>query len=538
MTATAEDLRLDDVRNIILARKRADREDRLRRPVICVRDEAWEPVCYLRGELSASFEEILNDTGEGEFTIPASHLLTAWLLNPDNRLKDVHVTVETTYKRWGGKADYVQRITKAGELAAVRVHFLHDYNRAKKITCYANPATPAEIQFPKAMPYAGPGCSGVTIYGLTNNARINLGAYEIPANFFNPAAWVAGWNAADWWTHFVPINPLTDTSRWTVLSSRFANFHDLVGPTLADGQFHLSVTRWLPGDPWPMSSFIPEPPDHSVRLFKCLDKSGYSGPTGTMVDGLLNLVGTTAEDYINEIITLAARPDIPEYKLPGWFGTAQAAPFVVFPEGKYSRISSSEMTIHKAMAYAMVTGGKSPQWVNSAAKLAANAALGYLGAAIGNPGLALGVFDFLVEDVLLAFHRISNTLLKEKMGPDADPEAWVQGPGVGFTLSTLQALRTGFWDNRGYTSYKAEIEDGAPWRVGKHFDLGDRIAFEISGQLYVDNVRSLKIAWDRTTAPTWTIAIGNDEAEEEPAAKLMRYKEQLFSLLQQQGVEV
>ena len=94
-------------RNIILARKRADREDRLRRPVICVRDEAWEPVCYLRGELAASFEEILNDTGEGEFTIPASHLLTAWLLDPERRLKDVHITVETTYKRWGGKADYI-----------------------------------------------------------------------------------------------------------------------------------------------------------------------------------------------------------------------------------------------------------------------------------------------------------------------------------------------------------------------------------------------------------------------------------------------
>ena len=76
MTATATELRLDDVRDVILKRKREDREDRLKRPVICVRDEYWLPVCYLRGELAADFEEILNDTGEGEFTIPASHLLT------------------------------------------------------------------------------------------------------------------------------------------------------------------------------------------------------------------------------------------------------------------------------------------------------------------------------------------------------------------------------------------------------------------------------------------------------------------------------
>lgn len=536
MTATATELRLDDVRDVILKRKREDREDRLKRPVICVRDEYWLPVCYLRGELAANFEEILNDTGEGEFTIPASHLLTTWLLDPENRLKDVHITVDTTYKRWGGKCDYIQRVTKNGELAAVRAHFLHDYNRAKKITCFSNPAFPAEFQFPKAMPWAGPSCTGISTYGITNNARINLGLWEIPANIFDPVQWLPDWNASDWWTQFVPINPLTDTSRWTVMSSRFANFHDLVKPTLADASVHLEVTRWFPCEPWPMPSYV-DPPNHSVRLFKPVDKSGFSGPTGTMVDGLLNLVGTVAEDYINELITLMARPDVPEYKLPGWFGTATKAPFVVFPEGKYSRIASSEMTIHKAMAYAMVTGGKSPQWVNSAAKLAANAALGYLGAAIGNPGLALGVFDFLIEDVILAFHRVANTMLKERIGPDADPEAWVQGPGVGFTLSTLQAIRTGFWDNRGYTSFKAQIEDGAPWRVGKHFDLGDRIAFEIAGQLYVDNVRSLKLAWDRTTAPTWEVSIGDDTAEEEPAARLMRYKEQLFTLLQQQGVE-
>jgi hypothetical protein len=536
MTATATELRLDDVRDVILQRKREDREDRLKRPVICVRDEYWLPVCYLRGELAANFEEILNDTGEGEFTIPASHLLTTWLLDPENRLKDVHITVDTTYKRWGGKCDYIQRVTKNGELAAVRAHFLHDYNRAKKITCFSNPAFPAEFQFPKAMPWAGPSCTGIATYGITNNARINLGLWEIPANIFDPVQWLPDWNASDWWTQFVPINPLTDTSKWTVMSSRFANFHDLIKPTLADAQIHLQVTRWFPDEPWPMPSYV-DPPNHSVRLFKPVDKSGFSGPTGTLVDGLLNLVGTTAEDYINEILTLAARPGLSKYKLPGIFGTAQEAPFVSFTEGKYSRISSSEMTIHKAMAYAMVTGGKSPQWVNSAAKLAANAALGWLGAAIGNPGLALGVFDFLIEDVILAFHRIANTQLKARMGPDADPEAWVQGPGVGFTLSTLQAIRTGFWDNRGYTSFKAEIEDGAPWRVGKHFDLGDRIAFEISGQLYVDNVRSLKLAWDRTTAPTWSVSIGNDEAEEEPAARLMRYKEQIFTLLQQQGVE-
>ena len=47
----------------------------------------------------------------------------------------------------------------------------------------------------------------MTTYGITNNARINLGLWEIPANIFDPVQWLPDWNASDWWTQFVPINP-------------------------------------------------------------------------------------------------------------------------------------------------------------------------------------------------------------------------------------------------------------------------------------------------------------------------------------------
>lgn len=536
MTVTAPDLTLDDVRDNILTRRKAEERALIDRPEVIVSDSEWRPVCYLRGELAAQYEEIANDTGEAEFTILAEHLLTEWLLRPSLRLADVHLTIRTKYREWNGKCDTIQRIMKAGEMVAVRVHFLHDYNRAKKLICYANPALPAEVQFPKAMPWAGPSMSGITIYGLSNMFRINSPLHTIPDNLLDPSQWLSGLNINDWWTTMVPVNPLTDTSKWTVLSSRFANFHDLIKPTLADAGLVLRAERWWPGDPQPAPGFF-ELEDHSVRVFKLYDKSGFRGPSGTFVDGLLNLVGTTAEDYINEIISELSRPDVPEYKIAQWFGTRNDAPWVAFAEGQYSTVASSEMTIHKALAYAMLTGGKSPQWVNSLAKLAANAALGYLGMAIGNPGLALGVFDFMVEDVFLAFHRLPNPMRKAQMGPDADWEHWVQGPGTGFTLSTLQAMRTGFWDTRGYTSFTAEIDDRAPYIVGKHFDLGDRVSFEIGGELYIDNVTKIGLKWDRTTLPTHSITIGSGEAEEEPAAKLMRYKEQIMNLLQLQGVD-
>lgn len=526
-------LTLDDVRGHILTRRAAEQKAAFERPVICVRDKYWDPVCFVRGELSYDFEEVANDTGEAEFTIPGDHGLVPWLLDPALVKSDVHITASTQYWTWSGKCDTIQRITNEGEMVAVRVHFLHDYHQAKRLQCYAVPASPAEFQPIHAMPYAGPAASGITLYGLSNMWRVqSLSA--IPDNIFNPAEWSGVWDPSEWRTIMVPVNPATDTTTHTVLSSRFAGFHDLVSPTLASAQQLLSVLRWFPGMPQPAPSFFTL--DQPTRVFQVKDMSGYRGFTGTPVDGLLNLVGTIAEDYINQVISESGRVQPDEYKLPDWFGTIQEAPWVVFPEGKYSTVASTEMTIHKALAYAMVTGGKSPQWVNSAAKLAANAALGYLGMAIGNPGLALGVFDFLVEDTILAFHRMSNPLRKAEMGPDAWWEHWVQGPGVGFTLSTLQAMITGFEDTAGYTSYTAQLNAFSPYIPGKHFGLMSRIAFEINGHWHIDNVHRIRLKGDRNTLPTWEVTVGDGKNEESPTAKLTRYREDILTLIQQQGV--
>lgn len=535
MTAPPEFLTLDDVRNHLVARRRQEAAASRARPEMLICDKFWDPVAWVRGELAWDFQEIRNDTGEGEITIPGDHLLAYWLLDPARRKEDVGIYVKTPYWKWHGKCDYIQRIYKAGEMVAVRVHFLHDYHQAKRLVCFANPATPAEVQVPKAMPWAGPSATGVATYGLTNLWRVqSLNA--IPDNIFDPSQWAGMFDPSKWRTVMVPINPVTDTSEWAVMTARFPYWHDLVHPTLTSAKLLLQADRWMPGDPQPAPSFYNL--EHSTRVFRVLNKSAYSGPTGTLVDGLLNLVGTVAEDYINQIITELSREQPDEYRLPGWFGTVQSAPWVVFPEGKYSTVRSTTMTIHKALAYAMVSGGKSPQWVNSAAKLAANAALGYLGLLVGNPGLALGVFDFLLEDTLLAFHRIPNAIRKSEMGPDAWFEHWVQGPGVGFTLSTLQGLITGFGETDGYTSFTAEIDANAPYIPGKHFGLADRIAFEVMGTWQVDHVHAIRNKGDRVTDPTWEISIGNDQAEEDPTTKLMRYKENILTLIQQQGVGV
>lgn len=532
---TPEIISLDNTRTKVLDRRRAQRDALAKRPEIIICDKQWQTVAYLQGELMGDAEEIANDTGEADISLPGRHRLVPWLMTKQRWPEDVHIIIETPYKRWSGKCESIQRVIASGEMVAVKLHFLHDYDRAKHLECYATPGSPAEFQPIKAMPWVGPSVTGVNTYGLVNMWRVQMGIDSFPDDILAGMGMFDDYLPEDWWTTMVPNNPLVDTSRWAAMSARFPMFHDLVLPTLQDGGLHLSVRRWMPGDPpIPGLSLSGE---HSVRVFKTLDKSGYKGFTGTFADGILNVIGTLAEDYINEIAHELSRTVPEDYKLPAIFGTRQDAPFVVVPEGNLTPLSSSTMTIHKAIAYAMVTGGKSPQWVNSLAKLAANAALGYLGAAIGNPGLALGVFDFLVEDTILAFHRIPNPVRKSLMGPDANWEQWVQGPGVGFTLSTLQAMRIGFWDTRYYNSFEAEVDPAAlPWKLGKHFDLMDRIAFEIAGQLYIDHVTKWGISWSATEPVKYRLTIGDGRAEESPTAKMQRYKESILTVIQQQGV--
>ena len=294
---------LDDVRHHILQRRKVEQDKALERPTMVICDKYWEPVCQLRGELDWDVEKLANDTGEADITIPGDHLLVTWLLDPNRRKEDVHLRFNTAYWEWTGKCDIIQRVYRAGEMVAVRIHLLHDYHQAKRLICFANPALPAELQVPKAMPWAGPSASGVATYGLTNMWRMqSLNA--IPDNIFNPGAWGATFDPSQWWTVMVPINPLTDTSTWALFSARFPYWHDLVAPTLESARLLLDCSRWWPGQPQPAPGFYNL--THPTRVFRVKDMSGYRGPTGTLVDlcSGVGLFAATIGDRFDRVVTV------------------------------------------------------------------------------------------------------------------------------------------------------------------------------------------------------------------------------------------
>lgn len=520
-----------------LQKRTIDRQRAMRaRPYMRIWDKDWNFKCVLLGEISASFEEKLNDTGEGQVKLFGNHPLKDWLTAELNQQEDVHITVDLPGKRWSGKASTIQYSSDDKGFTYLTLTFLHEYEHMKKVVCYSNPLLPPEFQYPKIYIWAGPSIFGIKTMLFLNLMRRFLPLWALPENLFDPQSWVDNLNPNNWPIVVMPGDFFGDTSPWTVMTTRFGNFHDVVAPTLDDGKLQLTVTRWLPGDPQPAPNhmFLTKP----TLLIDVVEKSGVSGPSGTVFDGLLKTLSRIASDGVSEIISYTAQGTPPaEYEMPGFFGTVNSYPWVSWRNGMrtgLTGIQSFEMTIHKCLAGAVVTGGKSPQWVNAGIKLLLNGVLGYLGLLFGNPGLALGIFDSQVEDVVLAFHRVANPFRQAQMGKNAYGEHWENDAGTGFSLSALQAIRVGMWNTRAYTSFKVTVINGAPYWVGRHFDLGDRVSAEIgdTGELYVDNVYTLKLEWSRTQDPTWEIGIGNGEAEEMPGSVLARQIEQVKAIVQ------
>jgi len=545
MATTAE------VRRILAQRVEAQARAQRARPIVYLLDKNHQNARVLWGEHDPKFETKLNDTGEGSLTLLGSHKERDWLLKEIKEVEDVHVIVETPGHRWSGKATTIKYRSGEG-FEYIDLTFNHDYEHVKKVICYSNPILPPEFQWPKLWMYAGPSVAGIRGLMFLNLLRRFGPLWALPEDIFSSSSWRTNLNPATWPIIVRPMsNFLADTSMWTVLTTRFGNLHDVIAPTLKDAGLQVLTDRWMPadgvfaGDPQPapahMTLTLP------TLLLDVVDKSGVRGPSGTVLDGLIKLAATILSDGVSEVIdTLDWGTPPPQYSQPGFLGTVNEAPWVSFRNGMrtgLSGISSWEMVVHKTLATAVVTGGKSPSWVNSGIKLLLNAALGYLGMLFGNPGLALGLFDKQVEDVILAFHRVGHPVRQGITGRNQYGEHWENTGGTGFSVSALQAIRIGLWKTRAYTSFKFEIVDSAPYRINRHLTLGDRASGEVGatvdgiGQLYVDQIDGTGLSWSRDQDPKWDLKLGDSSAERQPGALLSHQLEQVRTIIQSLGVD-
>lgn len=525
----------------------AEKEERLKPPLVRFWDGNW----VLRGVVSrinsASVQELNNETGIAQFELPLDYWISRWVVNLDERsTKNIHCTVDKDGARWSGRMDEFVVVKNDDGTGVLRIRFKHDFEELKYIRCYSNPWLPPEVQFPRLWLLFGPSAWALKTTLLVNIIRLYSSAWAIAPDPMNPS----GWDSLDqstWWIAVKPGAIGDDYSLPTIVHSRFKSMFEVQQDITEDAQLTWTFRRYLAGDPPPWEGANLR---HGCLVIDLVDKSGFTSGTsfgGTLWDGLVRAFINIDSDGLTEGVDIINDPNMPgQYSNPSFMGTLPEAPWVIYRDGPNTGIQSSEFTMKPPTAVGVVGGGHSMPGVNELISATIQMAGDLKAMLPGAPPLG-GIADALLKplytDVFLAFGKHRSQQRAYSLGSSHYHEHWAEGGDRAYTLAWLLAMRTGMWVTREQTSHTVVVADGAPYRIGQpgfgHFWLGDRIGSTVrgmpEGRVFVDRVSELTLAWDRDKAPSWNIIVGAREIKD-PVIEAWKRIQKMLGILRDLGV--
>ena len=537
------------------------------RPLLRLWDKDMQYIGQIAQEKSVQVEEVASDSGGASIVVRRDNWLSETILYDRRAVEDLHITLDpnptkTDWRtRWGGKVTAVNAKRGADGLHTIELQAVSNREHLKHILCAATPFTPPEFQ-PLKMWLMPLNCrSALTISLFINLFRQYNPFAAIPTNILNPVSWLntdlRNLSSLNWPVQPQFINMLSDTSRTEIFTSRWQDFHTSSQSMLDDAGCIWRAYTWLLEDetsPHTEISLLGSGlkghnlsdsmeklmrPKRNCVVMAVEDKSGVVGPTGTLIDGPINLIAATIDNLVTETI-------FPEFDKNGdgqtdplvrkWFGVAPQPPWVTFRDGDYSAIVESERVVHGSTAKTIVVGGKSPGWVNELQTFGIQYGLAQLSELFYGPsGFAISgfmapgtagleqLYQGQLDDILLAYQRYTDPIRALQAGDMAFLENFEQGSsGSAYTISGELDIRTGIWKTRAYTNFRVSIRNGYPYVAGLDFQLGDRCAFEMANVLHVDQVSAIRYKWDKDTPVRVELSVGNDSQEEDPVGKAIK----------------
>ena len=552
----------------IVARRNVIISSHKQRPLIRLWDKNMNYIGRITGEREAEWQELMHSAGAASVKILRSNWLADFLIKDVRADEDLHITIDPRptkrhwSTRWAGKvtAAHIKR-TQEGthevelELISVWEHWRH-------LAFAANPVLPPEFQFPKIYMIAMNCRSAVSYSAIINLMRQYCPVLSIPTNLFNPGHWLVpvvdpalpfsnsdgslptlmNFNPLDWPVQMAFVNPVLDQSRLSFVVARWSMADVACEPILKDAGCFMRAVMFLEEDSdSPHTELVDligprlARPTRNAVVFIPQNKSGVTGPTGTLIDGILNLVGASGDDLLTEIIFPIDNDldGITDPLFRKWLGVAPAKPKVIFRDGEFSGIIESDRIQYKAKARTILTGGKSPGWLNQAQTFGIRYALTQIQTVIttgvfaqqGGPPIGAGlaeVYQGQLDDTAFAFMKWTDPKRVFSMGSHALLEHMENGSGTAWTVSGGITLRIGQWKTRPHTACKVSVVNGFPWFVYDDFELGDRVAFELADVLFTDQVSGIKWSYSASEAMKCELSIGTDEDEEDPFARGLR----------------
>lgn len=550
------------------ARRQVRDAQRKARPLMRLWDKRHDFIGRPGNELSVSAEELLHDTGTGDIEIMGDDWIVPFLREDVRADEDLHLTIdpypENRSWRWryGAKVTNVRVKRDKDGQQKVTLEVSHNREHWKHLLLAATPVCAPEVQPLKAFLMPANCRTGVTITGFVNLARNYWPPLAIVDNLLNPGAWitasdVGNLNPLNWPVQMQFVNPLLDQSRFTVLMSRWSDAHSVTKDIMKDAGCALRAYTWLPEDedsPHPeLAAIVGQEaarPGRACVVLACEDKSGVTGPTGTVVDGVVNLIAATGDDLITETLYTSD---------PEWFdkngdgkadpfirkilGVAPKRPAITLRDHDQSAIISSERSMVKSKAQSITTGGKSPGWVNQSITFGIRYMLSQIGQArpmVTGPASVStvqapqtegldNIYQGQFDNMLLAYMRHTDVIRVLRSGPYGYLDHFESGAGSAYTVSSTLSLRQGLWKTRPYQSFKVQVHNGRPHTLYYDFDLGDEMLFEIDGILYRDQLSAIRLHYDENTPKTYDLSIGDDTEMQDPLAGVVSNVQMLWN---------
>jgi hypothetical protein len=569
---------------------------RLSKPVIELYDGDYQLRGAVAGERSGDFEEIENETGTASIQLGLDHYLAKWIMNHKGRQKrNIHLVIEKQGVRWSGRMSDYRVVKEDSGDCYLDVTFLHDFEELKHIRVWANPFLRPEFQFPKLWVIFGPArfCLLTTLF-VNLCIRLEGSLWSLPDDPLDINEWMGPSFWPGNWRNIVKPYPLLgDNTPVTIVFSRFGSFYDTAKQVLDDTGLTITCRRYLPDrDPHPFENLIGEqqlledlytsiPLRPGCLVWDVEDNNEWGKETafgGSILVGLTRgIINLTSDGDTEGVDVFTGDATFPgEYYTPNYFGTSPQAPHVVFVEGKYTGIKSSEFQYFEATDTSFLTGGSSAPGINEAISAAVNIGgdiissliNSALEAASGAPVGAIpvempslgGMIDAVAQifylDVIAAFMQVPTLRatsvslpiaglenIKTGLGDHHYFEGWGESQKA-FTLGAALAIKRRMFDTQAHTAHTLQISDAAPYLFGRngygHMWIGSRVGTTVLGYpdpdtIFVERVKKAKYSWGKDGPSGWQIGLGYRKPAD-PMTRVMSEIQKLGSIGSQLGL--
>lgn len=508
------------------------------RPLLRLMDKRFDYLGTVMTERGAKYGRWLDDSAAGTITLRWSDWLADLAAHKTRIQEDLHLVIDPNpnNRHWrtrlGYKVTDIRAIKREDGTRAVELDIISLREHAKHILLGATPFSAPEFQPLKAWIWIQNLRSGLAFTTFINLARMFWPLLAIPASIFDPVHWVStrvgNMSPLHWPIQVQFVNPVLDQSRILPLTAKWQDLHTISEPLLDDAGCALVDYLWLPEDkdsPHPeLAALVGEKaarPSRACVVLALEDHSGVTGPTGTAIDGGLNLIGAVLDDMITEVIRPIDKDgdgDVDPFfrKL---LGVAPEKPSLVWRDCEYSGLTSSERRIKKGGARTVWTGGHSPQLLNQAMTFGIRYGLSQIAQVInygigayeqyGAEGLD-NVYQEQFSDMLFAYEKFTDPSTALWFNDYAFQEDFEQGNGYAYVVSTWLTIRQGLQKRKPKVSFTMKARDGEPWCWGYDYNIGHRGMFEVDGIYETEQIRRVDWEYDEDTPIDLALTIGKN----------------------------